>query len=145
MEVPVVFLKDRCLSIKWQSTTDMRADCIGVKPVPKTLKGIKRCQNLLYGVHWQSWGWQHDGWADASCCSVRAMPKDVHVMNGLVNELEHKWPLVIISLCYGHATWAGPLSPCSVKRIHHFISENSSQPKSSSSFFCFSLKVSPAD
>jgi len=39
-----------------------------------------------------------------SCCCVCVCvcvcePRDVQVMNGPVNELEHKWPLVIISQC----------------------------------------------
>lgn len=36
-------------------------------------------------------------WAAAHCCRVWAKPKDVQVMNELVDELEQKGPLVVIS------------------------------------------------
>lgn len=61
-------------------------------------------------------------------------------MNGLVNELEHKWPLVIISHCSGDAL----LSHCSAEKMHHSKLPKPTAPHPTLALFCLFL-ISIAD
>lgn len=79
-------------------------------------------------------------WAAVYCCCMWDKLKDVQVMNGLVNELEHKWPLVIISHCSGDAL----LSHCSAEKMHHSKLPKPTAPHPTLALFCLFL-ISTAD